>query len=62
MYHYAETGRSKLQFWTKGELSRESDLDAAGIEMWHDAMRRIIGYVAPYAPSYKSKCPALASR
>ena len=62
MYHYAESGMNKLQQWKGGELVSEADVDAEMAAQWHDAIRRIVELVLPFAPRYQHKCPATSRR
>jgi len=55
MYHYAESGQSKEQLWSAGELVKETDADEEKVHDYLAAIRAIVKVVAPAAPRYHSE-------
>ena len=54
LYHFAESGHSKLQLWENGVLKRESDADEAIVLAYLQAIKKLIDIVQTVAPNYHS--------
>lgn len=55
LYHYAESGQSKEQLWSAGELVKETDADEAKVNEYLDAIKELVKAVKPVAPRYHSE-------
>lgn len=53
MYHFAESGHSKVQVWEGGVLKSESDADERTVVQYLAAIKKLIEYTQPYAPNYQ---------
>ncbi|EPY19521.1 phosphatidylinositol-4-phosphate 5-kinase [Strigomonas culicis] len=54
LYHFAESGESKVQLWNRGTLVQETVADAKLEAKYVEAVKKIIETVKPYAPNYES--------
>lgn len=54
LYHFAESGHSKVQVWEAGVLKHETDADEKNVLQYLAAIKKIIEVVQPFAPNYQS--------